>query len=308
MVKHWRFIASLLAQVKNSHHKQLLRPLSAIAIVGPVDSDVLQKMEPDERTEDEFALRAGKEYSIDSVEPFSGWAAIHWISTSSTVPRNILWGKVEKYKRSEPNRVRIEFSPIIDLDGLLVSALSYELKTRLGALSAAKRQLLLFVEQDQNYGRNLGQMLREEFKSFDTKIIPYLRGLSDMKASPDSFSTGAAVSDYFQRTLARTTESWSYADAESFKPAAIGILGGAWNDKMLLLEVVRKRFPQSLVFTNDCDVRFIDPKHLSVTRNLIIASHQDPMPRVERNDTELSSIAFRDEYQATLFIGVSTLI
>ncbi len=178
----------------------------------------------------------------------------------------------------------------------------------MGALSAAKRQLLLFVEQDQEYGRNLGNMLRDEFKSFDTKIIPYLRGLSDTKASPDSFSMGAAVSDYFQRTLARTTESWSYADAESFKPAAIGILGGSWSDKMLLLEVVRKRFPQTLVFTNDCEVRFIDPIHLPVTRNLIIASHQDPMPRVERSDTELSSIAFRDEYQATHFIGVSTLI
>ncbi len=306
-VKPWRFIASLLDQIKSPHLKQLLRPLSAVAIVGPLDSDVLQKMEPDERTDDEFALRAGEKYAIDSVAPFDGWSSIHWISASSTVPRGILWGEGEPYKPKEKNRVRIDFLPIIDLDGRLISVLTYELKSRLGS-SVATRQLLLFVEQDQKYGRNLGSMLRDEFESFDTKIIPYLRGLSDTKASPDSFSTGAAVSDYFQRTLARTTESWSYADAESFKPAAIGILGGTWSDKMLLLQVVRKRFPQSLVFTNDCDVRYIDPQHLPVTRNLIIASHQDPMPRVERSDTELSSIAFRDEYQATHFIGVSTLI
>lgn len=76
---------------------------------------------------------------------------------------------------------------------------------------------------------------------------------------------------------------------------AIGVLGSDVYDKMLILQALKKSFPQAIFFTTDLDARLFHPTQLMWTRNLVVASHFDlglnPMLQGEIPP-------FRDTYQA----------
>lgn len=56
------------------------------------------------------------------------------------------------------------------------------------------------------------------------------------------------------------------------KLRAIGLLGSSVYDELLLLQVLRPRFPEAVFFTDKLDARFFDPAAVGYTRNLVVAS------------------------------------
>ncbi|HXQ81350.1 MAG TPA: hypothetical protein VN775_08565 [Opitutaceae bacterium] len=53
---------------------------------------------------------------------------------------------------------------------------------------------------------------------------------------------------------------------------AIGLLGSNVYDELLLLQILRPRFPDAVFFTDKLDARFLDPASTTYTRNLVVAS------------------------------------
>ncbi len=53
---------------------------------------------------------------------------------------------------------------------------------------------------------------------------------------------------------------------------AIGLLGSNVYDQLLLLQVLRPRFPDAIFFSDKLDARFIDPASIKYTRNVVVAS------------------------------------
>ena len=96
---------------------------------------------------------------------------------------------------------------------------------------------------------------------------------------------------------------WEYIpdwqNCRGFK--AMGILAGDVYDKLLLLQALRKDFPDVIFFTTDLDARLLHPGHYQWTRNLLIASHFGLRlhEKVQR-----SIPPFRDSYQTSLFLSV----
>jgi hypothetical protein len=298
----WDALDSVVANFADAQ----FRPFTQFAIVGPGDSDQLEKMKPDGK--DSFLYWLSSENGT-RYKNLSGWRGnILWYSHYCTVPLSSLWRGIPD-KTSNPKDLALQFHSSIADDDQLMRALVDELSVRLGAnIPQSKRQILVFAEQDREFGRMLATKLKQFIgPKFEVEIIPYLRGISELN-SPESAASSERVTDYFRRTLYRQTSHWLYPEAKKYKPAAIGILGGVWEDRAALIGEVRKRFPQSLCFTNDYDARFLDENTLGTTRNLVIASHQDPMPSFEQSNGQPGlGIAFRDEYQAALFNGMIDL-
>ncbi len=303
-------------------------PRACLAIFGPNTSDIMKAMKPSSMNRNnEIFLDQGEKSSFgeaaqnNDFNPLSGWQSLHWQVNQCSVPLEIQWpslfespSKVVEIQKPEKSQIGrslpLKLHVSLPDDKELISVLANELETRLGNFSGSSRQLLLFVEQDRAYGRFLGEELKKQLSQkkapFRLATVPYLRELGATGVSLPSSDLEApqsTVNDYFQRTL----DSLGNTNSEFRKPAAIGILGGSWQDKVALIREIRTRFPQSLCFTNDFDARFADPRLLPVTRNLLIASHGDPMPHVKTSQGDAASIAFRNEYQAADLIGYANL-
>ena len=82
---------------------------------------------------------------------------------------------------------------------------------------------------------------------------------------------------------------------------AIGVLGSDVYDKLLILQAVRKRFPNAIFFTTDLDARLLHTSQYEWTRNLVIASHFG----LQLHPTLQNDIpSFRDSYQTSAFFSV----
>ncbi|MFM8327314.1 MAG: hypothetical protein ACKN9U_20840, partial [Pirellulaceae bacterium] len=105
-------------------------------------------------------------------------------------------------------------------------------------------------------------------------------------------------------------------------------------DKLALLREIRARYPQSLVFTNDLKIQYLNQDTLPLFRNVLVAAHaplkqefsvneegRRDKPSAEVDSTEKgnglgeaginpkprTSVSFRDEVQATLWYGYQRL-
>jgi hypothetical protein len=56
------------------------------------------------------------------------------------------------------------------------------------------------------------------------------------------------------------------------KLRAIGLMGSNVYDDLLLIQILRPRFPEAIFFTDKLDARFFDPANVRYTRNLLVAS------------------------------------
>ncbi|HET7536972.1 MAG TPA: hypothetical protein VFJ90_10990 [Candidatus Didemnitutus sp.] len=168
------------------------------------------------------------------------------------------------------------------------------------------------------------QVVPENFHSF-----VYLRGLdgqtvgkpgdrdegeADRKAarsSPASFddlrhwtpdsnrAQGQAQFDYLGRLGDRIMALEDRLQRENRgRVTAIGIVGSDVFDTLLILQALRDRFPNTLFFTTDLDVRFAHPSERGWARNLIVASSYG----LELAPELQGQIApFRDSKQTALF-------
>lgn len=81
---------------------------------------------------------------------------------------------------------------------------------------------------------------------------------------------------------------------------AIGILGSDVYDKLLILQALRERFPNTLFFTADMDARYLHPAEFKWTRNLIVASSHGLEPDAA---FQTNIPPFRDSYQTSRFLA-----
>ena len=128
-------------------------------------------------------------------------------------------------------------------------------------------------------GGNAGQKAKREDRSLE---LPEGRGQLD-----------------YLRRLAKTLQEAASDIPGGYR--AIGVLGSDVYDKLLILQALRKSFPQAIFFTTDLDARLAHPAQWAWTRNLIIASH---FGLELRQDMQQSIPPFRDSYQTALFFSV----
>ncbi|WP_447975481.1 hypothetical protein [Nitrospira sp. Kam-Ns4a] len=82
---------------------------------------------------------------------------------------------------------------------------------------------------------------------------------------------------------------------------AVGIFGSETYDKLLLLQALRKRLPDTIFFTTDLDARLTHPHEYPWARNLIIAS---PYGLSLDEKLQRGAPPFRDTYQASTYFAV----
>ena len=82
--------------------------------------------------------------------------------------------------------------------------------------------------------------------------------------------------------------------------SAIGVLGSDVYDKLVVLQVLRRQFPEALFFTTDMDARFMHPSERDWSRNLIIGSS---LGLQLRDELQGDIPPFRDNYQTAAFLA-----
>ncbi len=193
-------------------------------------------------------------------------------------------------------------------------------------------RVAVIAEQDSAYGRQWLDLLAEEAKRLTTKptfesigyigVIDGGRSHSTQRHAPatspsargderfaqsatpidERYPQGTTQIDYLSRL--ETQLSTQHFDA-------VGVFGNDFYDTMLVLQVLRPRFPNILFFTIDLDARFSHGAHLPYTRNLIVASHLGLVG--ERSAADAGVLdpvrqrfrpSFRDIYEHSLYRAV----
>ena len=112
---------------------------------------------------------------------------------------------------------------------------------------------------------------------------------------------GQSQLDYVQRLVDQMEADAARWEGSGKELKAIGVLGSDVYDKLLILQAVRKRFPNAIFFTTDLDARLLHSSQYEWTRNLVIASHFG----LQLHPTLQSDIpSFRDSYQTSAFFSV----
>ena len=326
------------------------------AIIGPGRSGTLEAMEPAWETdkdidEHKFVLPGDLHLGDEKLGK-----PLYWINAHCTVPLTRLWNQPGS---SQGQKIRwIQATPD---DRKMLKLLATELRTRLAPAgipaiqsriskdwrASQHRSILLFFEQDSEFGKNLCTTLANELRvgdgesspwSFECRMIPYLRGVGFVNRSEQDpkavDSTSNQVADYFRRTLEEEPMRLVDVLEKKEQPLAIGILGGELPDKLALLREIRARYPQSLVFTNDLKIQYLNQDTLPLFRNVLVAAHaplkqefsvyekgRRDKPSADVDSTEKenaigeagikpkppTSVSFRDEVQATLWYGYQRL-
>jgi hypothetical protein len=199
-----------------------------------------------------------------------------------------------------------------------------------GKSSACDDLVVLLVEADSTYARNLGRELEHAVapncKRQPVRTLSYFRGIDGQlpnvsgKAKKDEspaaleqttgktdrqkqrdegdHAAGRSQYDYLQRLVDRVIEI--NAEGTKQKVRAIGILGNDVYDKLLILEAMRARIRDAVYFTTDLDARFLDRDQSRWTRNLLVASHFG----LELDEKSQSGTpAFRSVYQTAAYLA-----
>ena len=140
-----------------------------------------------------------------------------------------------------------------------------------GPLQQREHQMLFVVEADTDYGRSFQEIIKQDAENctINRKIVSYLRGVdgvppyrhtdksSESDEGADAQQSGSAGShqysasrrDYFQRLARITASEDSYVDQNVARTVAIGILGSDIYDKLLILEMMKRQYPDALYFS-----------------------------------------------------------
>lgn len=113
---------------------------------------------------------------------------------------------------------------------------------------------------------------------------------------------GDSQYDYLRRLSQRIVTLDRELDLQSAGTtiSAIGVLGSDLYDKLLILQALRRDFPEVLFFTTDIDARMLHASENDWTRNLIVASAfgLELHPEFQRDIPP-----FRDSYQTATFLA-----
>lgn len=232
---------------------------------------------------------------------------------------------------------------VVGGDDALVTALVAELGLRGvdnerflsgGPPGVCPDEVVLIVEGDYTYGRNLGRELEQRvlerclpshraeggpvytftyFRGLDG-VLPLSGAKDDRPASRADAGRGRSASiedgprehaegrnqyDYLRRLADRIAVINAEGGTER-RVRAIGIFGSDVYDKLLILQALQSRIQDVVFFTTDLDARFLHHDQSGWARNLVVASHfgLELHPAIQ-GDTP----AFRDGYQTAAYLA-----
>ncbi|WP_077034154.1 hypothetical protein [Pelomonas sp. KK5] len=223
----------------------------------------------------------------------------------------------------------VSFTRTIATDELLTRALVAEIKLRLPR--GKPRRIVVVTERDSAYARGLLGDMRAGLEAqgrgerWRLKLEPayYFRGIDGVTArDPAQPQTSAKPTadpalaiewpeardqlDYLRRLSDALVDS----DADPGQPpiAAIGVVGFDVHDKLLVLQALHERFADRIFFTTDMDARFLHPRVLPFSRNLIVATSLPLQMQATRRESggagvEPPSAYFRDAYQSATYLA-----
>jgi len=200
-----------------------------------------------------------------------------------------------------------------------------------------KSTIVIVAEADSTYARafrdEFRTQLRGKCKETEVQLVSYLQGLdgafprgggTPQAAAPAPANgkrprnekwleqatleqaDGPSQYDYLRR-LATHIEGLDRAERKAGRHGvrAIGILGNDTYDKILVLDVLRDRFPSAVFFAADLDARLLAAGANRSTRNLVVASG---FGFKLRRGLQGRAPPFRDTYQTGIFLAVQVAL
>ncbi|MEE8105701.1 MAG: hypothetical protein V3T86_09225 [Planctomycetota bacterium] len=261
-----------------------------VSVLGPTSSDALFDLNRNWKSADALNWRV--------ISPWATAEAKYFDPAVPTPPRHAL--------------LKRRLEPVIGDDGQLVRLLAEELECR-RALCRGDH-ILIVCEWDTLYGRGLAERFRDEAGRRGVKVdvafyTKQVEPAADPLQGPEPQKPGAKRSnpraeieisvgdsqvDYMRRLTRRVR-------AKNLDYAAVGIFGTDTFDKLVILRALRKLQANAVFFTTDLDDRFMHPRQLPYTRNLVVASHYglELHPNLQGE-----TMPFRGCYQTAAYLGL----
>ncbi len=221
----------------------------------------------------------------------------------------------------------VDYRSTIASDDAVLGSLVTELKLRLPKRD--KQRVVLVAERDSLYAQSLvaelqfrlqgtpGDASRGELIFEPHYFFRGLDGATTLDAGTDKptsgkdkdSSSGPPVEwpeardqlDYLRRLAIELKASEASTSKKDGPIAAIGILANDVHDKLLVMQALHDSFPDKVFFTTDQDARYVHPRTLGYTRNLVVASSL-PLAFADI-DIQQGTPPFRDVYQTSLFLA-----
>ena len=198
---------------------------------------------------------------------------------------------------------QLTFERTIASDDVVLKALAAELQLRLPL--DGSRRVVLVTESDSIYSRTLERRFSSLISSLrnpslkkgyaDTEDhVYFFRGVDGVtlrdgveRSAPSKADPNVAIEwpetrdqlDYLRRTAQALKRSETLQAAPGSRAVggvgpigAIGIFANDVHDKLLILQALHDSFPDKVFFTTDMDARYLHPRTLPFTRNLVVAS------------------------------------
>lgn len=240
--------------------------------------------------------------------------------------------------------VDVEYHPMLASDNTVLRSLIRELLLRMP--DRKQHRIVAIAERDSLYAHALvgemnHQIERDKSKRERLELSPddvnfYFRGLDGVTTresntrfdEPRERDEGSARSaktiewpetrnqlDYLRRMA--TEIKRSEALGRKGPISAIGIFGSDVHDKLLVLQAFRDIFPDKIFFTTDMDSRYLHPRTVGFTRNLVVASslplgilHSGPAANDGALTEQFAAVGlqagtppFRDMYQMATYLA-----
>ena len=139
------------------------------------------------------------------------------------------------------------------------------------------------------------------FDSPDAKTSASTKDKDGGSSAPLEWPESRDQLDYLRRLAIALKDDETRNIRESGPIAAIGILANDVHDKLLVLQALHDSFPDKVFFTTDADARYVHPRTLGYTRNLVVASSL-PLAFADA-DVQAGAPPFRDVYQTAVFLA-----
>ncbi len=239
-----------------------------------------------------------------------------------------------------PAAPKLTFERTIASDDVVLQALAAELKLRLPL--DGSRRVVLVTESDSIYSRTLERRFSRLIKPLrqgqtnNEDHVYFFRGVDGVtlrdgvdRSAPAKADPNAAIEwpetrdqlDYLRRMAQSLKRSESLQVAPGSEAVggvgpigAIGIFANDVHDKLLILQALHDSFPDKVFFTTDMDARYLHPRTLPFTRNLVVASSLPlrfaPQPAASAasgggsaRSLQTGTPPFRDVYQAATYVA-----
>lgn len=284
--------------------------VGAVKLIGPYSSGMLKKII--EQSKQPIGERGSFPSLSLKVDVYS--------ATATAVDSGIAVGDGESSAKLLNKKVFKSFDRTIVTDDQLASLLYDEIQMRVPPKDKAEGYgVAVISEWDTAYGRALPKTLKKHYNNLHQ--FTYMRGIDGALAAQGNNGLsekndigrfndksnkvtierpeGRSQKDYLRRLAGQISaldESLKFSGKKGIR--AIGVLGSDVYDKLLILRVLRKRFPNAIFFTTDLDVALLHPDQFYWTRNLIVASAFGlNLPDGQQKDVP----AFRDSYQTSIY-------